>query len=126
MIAQYETDLIVRKMDENGDSVFGNGRSDFLSGIDAMRQVLQTRLNVSAGEWWEGDATAIPYMGGILGAYSTERNRELIDLMVVERILDTVGVVSVSDITSSYNGRGYHFKCTVTTVYGVTTAEVTA
>lgn len=126
MLAQYETNLKYRKRDENGDFVFGHGDADFLYGIDAMQQVIQTRLAAFYGEWWEGDDTALPYFPDILGAPATIRNKAAIDLMVIERIMDTRGVTSVSDVQSSIIDRHYSFSCAVATVYGNTTVEVSA
>lgn len=125
MNAQYATNLKYRKRDENGDYVFGHGDDDFLYGLDAMAQVIRTRLGAMRGEWWEGDETALPYFDEILGAAATEQNKDAIDLMIIERIMDTVGVTGVSDIASSFVDRRYSFTCKVQTLYGETTAEVT-
>ena len=125
MIAQYETSLACRKRDENGDMLFGNSLNDYVGGLEAMVLVIQSRLRAIQGEWWEGDETALPYFGEILNAYQTEKNRAIIDLMVVERIMDTRGVVSIPDVHSQYIGRKYVFQCTVNTLYGTAPVEVT-
>lgn len=125
MQAKYETDLRYRKRDENGDMVWGNGSQDYLTGIDAMAEVIKTRLAAIKGEWWEGDGTALPYYTDILTSYRTEANRSMIDLMIIERLMDTRGVLSVTDVKSWYDGRNYFFNANVNTVYGRTTAEVT-
>lgn len=125
MLAQYETSLIYRRTDEDGDMLFGLSPGVAFSGsLEAMSQVLKTRLAAVEGEWWEGDYGALPYMADILGAYATDENREIIDLMVIERIMDTVGVISVSNVVSSIENRRYTFRCNVQTVYGETTAEL--
>lgn len=124
MKAQYETQLVYRRMDENGDMVFGQSNTGHLSKLEAMAQVLKTRLAAVEGEWWEGDDGALPYFTQILGARGTDENRQMFDLMVIERIMDTIGVISVEDVESSIEGRKYRFKCKVNTVYGQTTAEV--
>lgn len=124
MLAQYETNLMYRRTDENGDMLLGLSPGvAFSSHLEAMGQVLKTRLAAVEGEWWEGDYGALPYMTDILPAYATDENREIIDLMVIERIMDTVGVISVSDVVSSIENRRYTFHCNVQTVYGETTAE---
>lgn len=124
MNAQYTTNLKYRKLDENGDMVFGHGDKDFLYGLDAMGQVIQTRLKAIRDEWWEGDPTAIPWTTDVIGARVTTFSKDRIDLMVIERLMDTVGVNSVSDIESSFVNRRYTFSCKVQTVYGETTGEV--
>lgn len=124
MKAQYETQLVVRRMDENGDMIFGQGENGQLRGLEAMKQVLKTRLATVEGEWWEGDPGAIPYFTDVLGSPTSMQNKNAIDLMIIDRIMNTVGVISVSDVSSSIIGRRYSFSCSVLTVYGTTTAEV--
>ena len=124
MIAQYTTNLKYRKLDENGDMTFGHGDKDFLYGLDAMAQVVQTRLKAVRDEWWEGDPTALPWITEILGARLSAFQKERIDLMIVERLMDTVGINGVSNIESEFVNRKYTFRCTVQTVYGETTGEI--
>lgn len=125
MKAQYETNLVCRAMDENGDMRFGEGQNSQLHNLEAMKQVLKTRFGAVEGEWWEGDEGAIPYFGGgIFGAVASGKVKDTIDLMIINRIMDTVGVIGVSDVISSIENRRYQFTCTVQTVYGTTTAEV--
>lgn len=125
MEAKYETNLMYRKRDENGDMIWGHGSQDYLTGLDAMAEVIRSRLQAIRGEWWEGDETALPYYDEIITAYQTDQNRAIIDLMIIERIMDTRGVLSVSDVSSSLKNRQYVFKCNVKTVYGTTPVEVT-
>lgn len=125
MRAKYETALLYRKIDENGDMVWGHGREDYLSGLDAITQVIKTRLAAIQNEWWEGDATALAYFTDLITAYTSDENKAKIDLMIIERLMDTRGVVSVTDIQSSIIKRRYTFNAKVATVYGITQAEVT-
>lgn len=125
MIAQYESQLKYRKVDDNGDMIFGaTGDSGFLESADAMTQVLKTRLAACEDEWWENDPGALPWFTEILGSMVSQGRVEEIDLMVIDRIMDTVGVNSVSNIESGVEGRHYHFTCTVQTVYGDVPVEV--
>ena len=126
MNSQYLTQLTYRKLDENGDMIFGATSGGFLSDLDAMRQVIQTRLRSIRDEWWEGDPTALPWFPEILGGRATEERRQAFDLMAIDRIMDTVGVIGVSDVQSSVANHRYRFSCKVQTVYGTTTAEVNA
>lgn len=126
MNATYETQLCCRKLDENGDMVFGAGSEGMLYGLDAMKQILRSRLSVVAGEWWEGDRTAIPYLPDILGAPATRSVKDALDLMIINRIVDTVNVISVSNVKSSFENRVYRFSCDVQTIYGETEVEMSA
>ncbi len=125
MIPQYETNLIYRKLDENGDSLFGHGAEDFLTGVEAITQAILTRLRAIRAARWEGGPSALPGMTEILGAPATGRDREMIDLMVIDRIMDTVGVLSVRDVASEIRGRAYTFSCVADTVYGSAAIEFT-
>lgn len=125
MESTYETNLMYRKRDANGDMIWGHGSNDYLTGLEAMAEVIRSRLQAIRGEWWEGDETALPYYDEIITAYQTEQNRAIIDLMIIERIMDTRGVLSVENVSSSLENRKYVFKCDVNTVYGTTPAEVT-
>ena len=124
--SQYGTQLKYRRLDEDGDMLFGHGEADFRTDIEAMAQVIKTRLSAFEGEWWEGDIGALPYFTEILGMASTEANCAAVDLMIINRIMDTVGVISVSDVESFVENRHYRFNCKVQTVYGETKAEVIA
>ena len=124
MNSQYLTQLTYRKLDADGDMIFGATSGGWLSELEAMRQVILTRLRAIRDEWWEGDRTALPWFTEILGGRGTEERRQAFDLMAIDRIMDTVGVISVSDVQSGISNRRYHFSCKVQTVYGMTTAEV--
>lgn len=126
MLSTYDTQLIYRAEDENGDMVFGAGDAGFIDGSDAMSQVLKTRLAAGDGEWWEGDSGAIPWFTDILGSMIRDGRKADIDLLVIARITDTVNVTGVADIKSEIVNRQYRFRCTVHTVYGDVTAEVSA
>lgn len=121
----YLYDMKYRPIDESGDMIIGDG-AEYLTGLKAIRQALDTRLKTYKGEWWEGDDdTALPLFTEIMGMLRTEANRERIDLLIIDRIIDTVGVLSVSNVESEYlAGRKYSFRCTVNTVYGSTTLGV--
>lgn len=124
MMAQYETQLVYRREDENGDMVLGAYDGGFVSGLEAMRQVLKTRLYAGQGEWWEGDDTAVPWFSEVLGTMLRKNRLSEINMMIVNRIMDTVGVTGVKSISSGIVGREFHFSCTVSTVYGELPMEV--
>ena len=124
MNSTYETNLRCRRLDKHGDWTFGNGNQDILDGREAMRQVVFMRLRAFRNEWWEGDRTALPYPGEVIEAYATEQNRRMIDLMIIDRLMDTRGVTEVKSLQSVIKDRQYQCSCTVATVYGEIEAEV--
>ena len=123
----YETDLRCRRLDENGDVMFGAGDAGFVYGTEAMALVLKTRIGEIAGEWWEGDDdSTIPWMTEIIGRMLSEGRKEAITLMIIDRITDTVGVLKVEDVKCEISNRHLSFSCTAITVYGNVPVEVEA
>jgi hypothetical protein len=118
-------EMLYRKLSETGDMALGQGEQGFVSGLAAMEQSIATRLKTFQGEWWEEDPGALPMMTDILGLPQNEKNKAMIDLLIIARITDTVGVVSVHDVKSEYApGRKYIFSCKAKTTYGEAKVEV--
>ena len=63
-------------------------------------------------------------MESLRGEYDAAQ-KELMDLLVTERIADTRNVTRVYDAQSAFDGRTYRFTCNVQTEFGETTVEVT-
>lgn len=119
------TDLIYRKLDDKGDMLLGIGDLAFVKNLDAITQAIYTRLRLLRGEWWERRGEGLPLWQEILGQPRTETQRNMVDLLVIERINDTRGVTAVRDVDSFYTGRNYTFTCRVETIYGEANVEVT-
>lgn len=118
------TTLRYRKLDDKGDMLLGIGDLAFLTDLDAITQAIYTRLRLLRGEWWERPMEGLPLWEEILGQPRTEQQRNMIDLILIERIFDTRGVIAVRDTDSFFTGRTYTFTCKVETVYGETNVEV--
>lgn len=105
-----------RALDENGDMTFGANKNNFLTGIEAVIQAIKTRLKLLKGEWWENTDEGFPLFQEILGSQDEQKVKKLI----TERIQQTEGVLSVTNIEINFNARKLNFSCTVSTVYGDT------
>jgi len=110
--------LKYRKLDENGDSTFGN--QSFVNGREAVAQAILTRLRLLYGEWWENTADGLPLFEKILGAYGGDNVREAVDLIISERIQQTQNVTQLLTYESEFdaNTRLYSANCTVDTAFG--------
>lgn len=109
-----------RRLDANGDYSFGNGDFNFhLNTPDAVAQAVVTRLKLWAGEWFLNIDEGTPYQAGGLGT----NKAQTIDPMIRERILNTQGVLSITNYSSSFNPDTRAFSCSVSidTVYGAAT-----
>ncbi|GHU69736.1 hypothetical protein FACS1894184_14220 [Clostridia bacterium] len=118
-------DLVYRRLDSNGDMVLGAGEYTALKNLDAITQAIHTRLRHLKGEWWENRKDGLPLYQQILGQPRTEDQRQIVDLLIIERINDTRGVKRVRNPDSFYsNDRTYTFSCECDTEYGIARIEV--
>ena len=110
--------MIYRRLDKDGDYTFGNGRGNFLSGVDAVAQAVSTRLKLFTGEWWADRNDGLPLFQSILGYQG--KNKATVDRLITERILGTQNVIGIKGISSQYNAdtRAYQFSATIDTAFG--------
>jgi pantothenate kinase-related protein Tda10 len=110
--------ITYRKLDSNGDYIFGQPSIEFLTDTDAVAQAIKTRLLLLYSEWWESTTDGTPFWQEILGASGV--NKSSVDGILQERILGTTGVNSISSFLSTYTNRKYTFTASVITDYGTT------
>ena len=116
--------MIYRSL-KNNDYFLGGGEGEFLSGVEAVAQAIITRIKLLLNEWWENLNEGTPLWESILG--NSGRDIELVDRIILSRILGTEGVLQVKEYESSFNteNRAYSFKATVDTIYGESILEET-
>lgn len=114
--------MIYRKLDENGDMVRGQGKQDYLSGVEAVAQACMTRLQLYKGEFWRDINDGIPMFQEILGRPASPDNLSAIDSLIQTRISGTQGVTGIVSYTSQYDhlARAYSFQAQIQTIYSVT------
>ena len=116
-----------RRLDENGDYVFGHGISDFCLDSDAVLQAAKTKLLLLRGEWWENLFEGTEVFEKILGASVDDRTKDQIDILIKDRILDVEGVLSIKNFDSKINknARTYFSNIIIETIYGDIEKQVT-
>jgi hypothetical protein len=112
--------LLVRALDVNGDIQCGQGTGAFISDLDAVVQLLNTRLKLYLGEWWADQNDGLPMWQDILGVYGANDNIDGISLVIQQRILATSFVTGVNVIQASFNSstRTFSFYAIVQTQFG--------
>jgi hypothetical protein len=112
--------MIHRRLDSDWDYTFGNGRGNYLSGVDAVAQAVATRLKLLLGEWWADVNDGLPLWQMILGAPGSAEHRRVVDSLVRERILGTPNVTAIKEMASLYNPdtREYQFAAKIDTAFG--------
>lgn len=112
-----------RKLTSSGDYTFGQ-QNEFYEGTDAVSQAIDTSMKLLLGEWWEDTSQGLPLFEQILGNSGSPDNIHAVDLIVQDRINQVLGVISISNYTSSYNNRKYSATCSVQTQYGDATVPI--
>jgi hypothetical protein len=106
-----------RRLDANGDMTFGQGLGNFLiNSPEAVAQLVLTRLRLSLGEWFYDTSDGTPWATEVLG----ERTQSTRDIVVRDRVQNTIGVSSIDTYGSLVNPdeRSWTAAMTLTTIYG--------
>lgn len=108
--------MLYRKIDSNGDYVFGQNMDGFYSGAKACGQAIYTSLKLLQGEWWEDQQDGLPLFQHILGQSGTLEHIRGADMLIQERILGVEGVTAISSFESSYDSAKRTYTITNATV----------
>jgi hypothetical protein len=106
-----------RKLDENGDYTFGNGRADYWHDVpEAPAQAVRTRLSLWQGEWYLDNREGMTWRTRVLGV----RTGGTRDAAIRRHILGTEGVLSITAYSSAVqrDPRQFIVNTTIDTKYG--------
>lgn len=109
-----------RKLDSAGDYTLGSGADFFVNSPEAVAQAVKTRLALWTGEWFVDVTDGTPWDTEILGKRLQSKNP---DSAIKRRILETDGVLEITDYTSAFDGetRKFSVTATINTAYGTAT-----
>jgi hypothetical protein len=105
-----------RKLTSDHEPVFGSGRNDFYTEVEAVSQAILTKIKLFQEEWWEDLNAGTPMFQAILGTMPA--NREAIDRILSERILAVENVLSIEEMYSTIQNRVYTVVARVNTMFG--------
>ena len=111
-----------RKQDEMGDYSFGAGLNDFhIDNAEAIAQAIETRLKLWVGEWFADTSDGTGWSQAILG----KQSKNLYELTLRQRVLETYGVTAIESFQSSLDRetRRLTVSMNVNTFYGQTTVS---
>lgn len=106
-----------RKLDVNGDMVFGQQQADFhINSPLAVAQAVATRLRLQLGDWFLDTEDGTDWKGSILG----NRTGFVRDATIRARVIGTVGVNDIRDYSSGFepNSRRFAAQMALETIYG--------
>ena len=114
--------MILRPADASGDLLPVMSSSDLLSGPEAVARLVQYRLSLLRGEWWENPETGFFLLEELREGRITEVEASAVASQITAYIRETDGVREVENVRFSVNGRRFSYTCEVRTEEG--TAEV--
>ena len=106
-----------RRLDDNGDMVFGHGEAAFLrDSPECVAQAVVTRLRLLLGEWFLDLTEGTPYVPAVMGKHTGESY----DFIIRQRVLETEGVTDIEEYESFFDGetRKLSVNIRINTVYG--------
>lgn len=109
-----------RKLDANGDYVFGGGGANFWKDQpEAVAQSVMTRLFLFQGEWFLDTNEGMTWKTEVLGV----RTANTRDPAIRSRVLGTQGVTAITEYSSSLNRdtRAFSVNLKIDTIYGAAT-----
>lgn len=83
--------MIYRKLDKDGDYIFGSNGNAYISGTLAVRQAVVTRLRLLLYEWWENLEDGLPLWQQIIA----QRDIAQAEKIIQDRIIRTPHVMSL-------------------------------
>lgn len=108
-------------LDANGDIIVNTGQN--LTGVYAVAQAIQTRLNLWYGEWWEDLTSGLPVFQQILGQLGSSVGLEAMQLAVRQVIEGTPYVTAIVSLTTTFEDGQLSFQVVVQTAFGPVTVS---
>lgn len=109
----------VRKLDTNGDMVFGHNGNDYLvDSPQAVAQEIYTSLRLLLGEWFLDTTKGVPWLTQVVGQRGSKTNY---DDVVKAAIRNVQGVIDLQNYFSTLDPRTRSLiidTATVITVFG--------
>jgi hypothetical protein len=105
----------VRALDINEDWTFGKGKSNYFKDIDAIKQNIKTRIKS-----WKYNCFFAKNDGVDWNNYFNIGTKNQLDLDIKRVILQTNGVLRITEYESTMTERAIGITVTIVTIYGTT------
>ena len=113
----------IRPEDENGDVLPVLHTGEMLSGYRAVAKLVEDRLNLLTGDWWENPSWGNEILRMLQEGRLTEADAQAVSTYLAEYVRETAGVRDVRNEKWSVTGRRFGWECTVITEYGTVGVE---
>ena len=112
-----------RPMDESGDVLPVLTSADMIRGSKAEAQLVNDRLNMLSGEWWENLVWGNASLEMLKDTRFTDADQRAMFSYLISYIRETPGVLDVRDADYSIEGRQFRFSCTIETEDGTASTQ---
>jgi len=110
--------MILRPVDAAGDILPVLSSRALLSGPEAVARLVEYRLSLLTGEWWENAGMGFSILEVMRTSRLTEDTGSALASMITSYIRETTGVQEVEDVRFSVSGRVFSYSCSVRTEEG--------
>ena len=108
----------MRPTDENGDVLPVLHTGEMFSGAMAVASLVESRLELYAGEWWENPAWGNEILKMLQEGRLTNADAQALSTYLTEYVRETSGVQDVTDVRFSVEGHQFSWECKAITEYG--------
>ena len=99
--------------------------NEMLSGAAAVAQLVEDRLKLYVGDWWENPAWGNEILRMLQEGRLTERDAQSLSTYLAGYVRNTSGVKEVQEERWALEGGRFSWGCTVITEYGMAEIEYT-
>ena len=110
--------MLLRSVDSSGDILPVLSSQNLLSGPEVAAQLVQYRLSLLQGEWWEYPEEGFFIPEQMRTGRVTEADTASLSSQITAYIRDTDGVLDVENVKFSAESRRLSYSCEVRTEEG--------
>jgi len=111
--------ITVRALDPvTWEPLQGNGQDSFISDLQAVTQIIATRLKLFQGEWFLDLLDGLPLFNRILGSSGSVVNLKVVVNLISQRVKLSPFVTLVTNVKASYQNRSFKFSAEAVTPFG--------
>ena len=108
----------MRPVDPDGDILPVLHTGEMFSGGLAVASLVESRLQLYAGDWWENPARGNEILRMLQEGRLTRADAQALSTYLTECVRETPGVQDMTDVRFSVEGHRFGWSCTVLTEYG--------
>ena len=110
--------MLLRPVDASGDILPVLSSSALITGPEAVALLVQDRLSLLRGEWWENPENGFFVLDILQGSRITEADASALSSQITAYVRETPGVRDVEDVRFSVEGRQFSYACEIRTEEG--------